>query len=84
MVCIAYPGAVGFLICGALILLGNIELIGLRGHVFSSDADTLGFYSRLGPPTLLFWGSIIAREFVLLLVAWHQMFRLWTNREIRI
>ena len=84
LLCLAYPGAGGFALSALLILLGNTELIGLRGQLaqLAGNAEAIQYYTKLGPPGFLFWGSIFARQAILAAVTVHQINRLWKNREI--
>ena len=86
LLCLVYPGAGGFGFSAALILLGNVELIGLRGQLAQiyGNPDAINYYTKLGPPGFLFWGAIFVRQGILAAIVAHQIHRLWNNREIRL
>ncbi|HUS58947.1 MAG TPA: glycosyltransferase 87 family protein [Planctomycetota bacterium] len=83
LVCILYPGAAGFGLCALLVLLGNAGLSGFYASIYGTFRQKAEFdyFTRLGSPHFLFWGSILARQGVLLAVAAHQAFLLWKNDE---
>jgi len=84
LICVAYPGAGGFALCALLILLGNTELMGLmaRAAQVSGSREGIERFTRLGTPHVLFWRSIVYREMILIVVAGHQIVRLWKSREV--
>ncbi|HUW34501.1 MAG TPA: hypothetical protein VM223_23080 [Planctomycetota bacterium] len=86
LLCIAYPGAGGFALSAALVLLGNVELLGYMGRFYQGlgNRDAVIFFTKLGPPGFQFWGAIFIRHIILMAVAVHQLHRLWNNREIAV
>ena len=84
LICIAYPGAGGFAICALLILLGNTELMGVaaRAAQVFGDREGVAQFTRLGMPHVLFWRSIVYREMIIIVIAGHQIVRLWKSREV--
>jgi len=84
LVCIAYPGAGGFALCALMLLLGNTELMGItaRSAEVFGNRDALEQFTRLGSPYVLFWRSIVYREALLVVIAGHQIIRLWRSREV--
>ncbi|NQT20076.1 MAG: DUF2029 domain-containing protein [Planctomycetes bacterium] len=84
LVCIAYPGAVGFALCAAMIVLSNTEMMGVFARFAEMQGNEQNFrhFSRLGSPYVLFWRSIVYREMLLIVIAGHQIMKLWKSREI--
>ena len=75
LLCIVYPGAAGFGISAALVLLGNVELLGYMSRVVQEigNREAVIFFTKLGPPGFQFWGAILVRTAILAGMIVHQM-----------
>gem|GEM_PF-1521825 len=95
LICVAYPGAPGFALCGVLVVLGNTQLLGLLGESLNiaiarakfeggdirNLADYLNSCTRLGSPYVLFWRSIWFRWLALIAIAGFQLYSLLARSE---